>query len=299
MQTKQQIQRLLASAGVSPNKRYGQNFLIDLNLMKYLVDSADIHQNDIVLEAGCGTGSLTEALAQRAGGVIAVEFDQTLSRIAGKQLEDYPNVEVIATDVLENKNTINRSVITALQQARQIHTGRLMLVANLPYSVASPVMMNLVTGPDIFADGMYVTVQKEVAERMTATTSDSHYGTLSILLGVAGDLKTLRTLKPTVFWPEPQVDSAMISFVRNKNKASQIKSITLLNSLVSLFMQHRRKMLQACTRFASGQLAQIRDWHQLFEQCAIDPHNRPEQITPEEFLSLANLCFEYLDSNSK
>lgn len=171
-----------------------------------------------------------------------------------------------------------------------------MLVANLPYSIASPLMINLVTGSDIIADCMYVTVQKEVAQRMTAKAGDKLYGTLSILLSSAGDLKTFKILKPSVFWPEPQIDSAMISFVRNKQKINQIKSFPLLASLVALFMQHRRKMLKACTKFASGDLAKIHHWQDIFDQCAIDAHKRPEQITPEQFLSLSNTCFEHLNS---
>ena len=296
MQTKQQIQKLLASAGISPNKRRGQNFLIDLNLMQFLVDTARIHHNDIILEVGPGTGSLTEALAQRAATVISVELDDILAKITARQLEKFKNVNIITNDVLESKNTLDRTVIDALLQARQSHSGRIMLVANLPYSVASPVMLNLVTSLDVVADCMYVTVQKEVAERMAAQAGSKNYGTLSILLSIAGDVKTLRILKPSVFWPEPQIDSAMVSFIRSKKKIRQIKSISLLGDLVALFMQHRRKMLKACTKFASGELEKIHHWQQIFDHCAIDSQQRPEQITPEEFLSLSNICFEHLDS---
>jgi 16S rRNA (adenine1518-N6/adenine1519-N6)-dimethyltransferase len=101
MQTKQQIQQLLASAGVEPNKRLGQNFLIDLNLMRLLVDNANIGNDDIVLEVGCGTGSLTQALAERAGKVIAVEMDETLAKIATRELANAGNVKVINADILE------------------------------------------------------------------------------------------------------------------------------------------------------------------------------------------------------
>ncbi|MHC4722479.1 MAG: rRNA adenine N-6-methyltransferase family protein, partial [Planctomycetota bacterium] len=100
MQTKQQIQQLLGSAQVRPNKRLGQHFLIDLNLMKLLVDSADIGRDDVVLDVGCGTGSLTQALAEKAGGVTAVEMDKPLARIAEKELAEAKNVEVIHTDIL-------------------------------------------------------------------------------------------------------------------------------------------------------------------------------------------------------
>jgi len=293
MQTKQQIQQLLASAGLGPNKRLGQYFLIDLNLMEKLVDSADIDNNDIVLEVGCGTGSLTEALAQRAGKVIAVEVDGALAKIVKRQLAKAENVEVINADILESKNTISRTVTAAIEPARKKYSGRFLLVANLPYSVASPIMLNLATGPTT-AESMYVTVQKEVAQRMTAAAGSKDYGILSILLSATGDVKTERVLRPTVFWPQPQVDSAMVSFVRKKEKVSRIKNMEVFSEVVNLFMQHRRKMLKGCTKLAAGELTKIHSWPKIFEQCRIDPHQRPEQLPPEDYIAVANLCYEHL-----
>ena len=293
MQTKQQIQQLLASAGVSPNHRLGQNFLIDLNLMQLLLDSARLHSNDIVLEVGCGTGSMTEALAERAGQTIAVELDETLAKLCKQRFDDHDNVEILHTDVLENKNTIDKTVIESLKLAHQKLSGRIILVANLPYSVASPVMMNLITGL-VFAEAMYVTVQKEVAQRMVADSGGKHYGPLSIIMATAGDVKILRYLKPTVFWPQPQVDSAMVSFVRSREKIATIHNPSLLGETINLFMQHRRKMLKACTKFASNRLAEIHNWDSIFEDCAIDPHRRPEQLTPQNYVAIANMCNEFI-----
>ena len=114
MQTKTEIQRLLAGAGVEPNKRLGQHFLIDLNLMELLLSNANITENDIVLEVGSGTGSLTSELVKRAGKVIAVECDDVLAEITRQQLSRAKNIEIISADALENKNTINRQVIEKL-----------------------------------------------------------------------------------------------------------------------------------------------------------------------------------------
>ena len=295
MQTKQQLQQLLASAGAFPKKQLGQHFLIDLNLMRLLIDIAKISKDDIVLEVGCGSGSLTQGLAEKAGYGIAVELDRNLSEIAKKQLAEVKNFEIINADILENKNTINPIVATALDLAGKKCHGRVLLVANLPYNIASPLMLNLAKGP-LTADGMYVTVQKEVAERMAALPDDKHYGTLSILLAATGEVKIERILKPTVFWPQPQVDSAMVSFVRNENKVSQIIDMGLFSQVVSLFMQHRRKMLKACTQFATGSLKEINNWLEIFEQGNIDPRNRPDAIGPRDYISLANLCYKYLMS---
>ncbi len=312
MQTKQQIQQLLASAGASANKRLGQHFLIDLNLMRLLIDSADIDNNDIVLEVGCGTGSLTEGLAEHAGYCLAVEYDRALAEIAKGQLASAKNVEIINADILKNKNTINQSVINKLSAARKQYTGRILLVANLPYNVASPVMLNLVTGPPfdfaqggepvepLVADGMYVTVQKQVAERMAADHGNKDYGVLSILLGATGDVKVIRILKPTVFWPKPKVDSAIVRFIRNEEKVNRIKDMKLFSEVVGLFMGHRRKTLMACSKLATrlggarrspkGKLAKISNWPEIFERCHIDPKQRPEQITKEDYIDISNLC---------
>lgn len=293
MQTKQQILELLSSAGVRPNKRLGQHFLIDLNLMRLLVELAQITGDDIVLEVGCGTGSLTQALAERAGYVIAVELDEAVAKIAERELSEAKNVEIIIADILAKKSIISGAVADALKHSREKYTGRVLLVANLPYSVASVVILNLVMG-DIPADGMYVTVQKEVAERMTAAAGSKDYGTLSIFLGAAGEVKIERILKPSVFWPQPRVDSAMVSFVRKAEKVGRIKNMEVLREVVNLFMGHRRKMLKGCTRFSTGRLAEIDNWDEIFERCAIDHHKRPEQVLPEGYIAIANLCSEYL-----
>jgi len=289
MQTKGQIRELLASAGVSCNKRFGQNFLVDLNLMRLLIDSAGVGADDVVLEVGCGTGSLTQGLAERAGHVVAVELDVSLASIAEGQLAGKDNVEIIKADILTDKHTINPAVAERLLSTAEKFAGRVLLVANLPYSAASPVMLNLVTG-ETGIDGMYVTVQKEVAERMTAQAGSHHYGTLSILLAVTGDTRIIRTLKPSVFWPEPQVDSAMVCFVRSAEKVRKIRNMELFGELVGLFMQHRRKMLKGCVRFASGKLSEIADWAEIFDKAQIDGRSRPEQISPGDYITIANLC---------
>jgi len=285
MQTKQQIQQLLAEAGAFPNRRLGQHFLIDLNLMRLLIETAQIESSDVVLEVGCGTGSLTEALAQQAGKVIAVELDRLLCTIAKNQLAKTENVEIINTDVLEKKRTLSSTVTRAIELARKEYTGRLLLVANLPYNVASPVILNLVTGPTA-VDAVCVTVQRQVAERMTAAPGSSEYGTLSILLAATGDAKIIRVLKPAVFWPKPQVDSAMVRFVRQNEKVSRIQDMKLFSRTVSLFMGHRRKMLKACARLAHPKTGHVANWPAIFERCSIDPTQRPQQLSAEDYIAL-------------
>lgn len=285
MQTKRQIQQLLESAGIRPNKRLGQNFLIDLNLMRFLVKSADVQKNDIVLEVGCGTGSLTALLAERAGGVIAVETDRKLIEIAQKQLEKAENIKFFSADILENKKNINHDVKKLITQIREKYAGRFLLVSNLPYNIASSLIFNLITGPTR-ADEMYFTVQKEVADRLIAAAGSKNYGILSVFLAATGIVKIIRRLKPSVFWPQPKVDSAMVSFIFDPKKASRIANIELFGRIVGFFMQYRRKTLKACSKLAGGKFKQIFDWSEIFEKCSINPFWRPNQLSSEDYLNL-------------
>jgi 16S rRNA (adenine1518-N6/adenine1519-N6)-dimethyltransferase len=293
MQTKTEIQRLLAQAGVEPNKRLGQHFLIDLNLMELLLSNANITENDIVLEVGSGTGSLTGELVKRAGRVIAVECDDVLAQITEKHLGRAENFEIINADVLENKNTINYKVIEKLKEAQQEIFGRVLLVANLPYGAASSVMLNLLTG-DMVADEMIVTVQKEVAMRMVAEAGSDDYGVLSIFLAAMGHSRILRKLSPKVFWPVPQVDSAMVRFDRDPKKIAEIHNIMLFRQVVHLFMGYRRKMMKACVKYAEDRLANIHNWEDIFARAFVEPHHRPEELSAVDYVAIANLCNEIL-----
>lgn len=300
MQTKRQIQELLSSAGVAPNRRLGQHFLVDLNLMRLLVDAAQIGPRDVVLEVGAGTGSLTEALAERAGQVVSVELDRTLAGIVQSRLGSAGNLQLLHTDALSNKGAIAPAVVEALAVAREkieemgpigdmTGEARVLLVSNLPYDVASPLMINLAKGP-VTVDAMCVTVQKEVAERMTAPCGSKDYGTLSIFLQATGEIEMLRALPPSAFWPPPQVDSAIVRYVRNREKSLHIMDMGLFGAVVALFISHRRKMLRACAKQAPPNLGGRDAWLKIFEQLGIDPTARPEGVSPEQYVNMANLC---------
>lgn len=306
MQTKRQIQELLAAAGVSPNRRLGQHFLVDLNLMRLLVEAAQLGRRDVVLEVGTGTGSLTEALAEQAGQVITVETDPTLAGIARARLSEARNVQLLNADILSGKSAITPAVTEAVTRAQaqfraensagpigaaeEPPRGRFLLVSNLPYDVASAVMINLVKGPPT-ADAMFVTVQKEVADRMTAPPGTRDYGTLSIFLQATGMVEIVRILRPSVFWPPPQVDSAAVRYVRDERRSRRILDMDTLSRTVALFIGHRRKMLRACVRQAPPELGGRDLWLSLFEHLSIDPTRRPEELAPEQYVDLANCCY--------
>lgn len=156
-------------------------------------------------------------------------------------------------------------------------------------------MINLAKGP-LIVEAMCVTVQKEVAQRMTASPGGRDYGTLSIFLQATGEVEMLRTLPPSVFWPPPQVDSAIVRYTRDGRKSLRIADMDLFGAVVGLFIGHRRKMLRACARQAPPELGGRDIWPKILEQLAIDPTCRPQEIPPQQYVGMTNLCRQVLRS---
>ena len=255
-----------------------------------LIAAAEIQANDVVLEVGCGTGSFSEGIAEVAGHLVGVEYDHVLADIVERRIGGEDNVTIINADALENKNTLCLEAVAAVKEAQARLGGRVLLVANLPYNVAASIMANLIIGDQLAADVMYVTVQKEVAERMVAEVGDKRYGILSVRLAAAGNAEIIRMLSASVFWPAPKVESAMVQFKRDEAKAARIKDMQIFRDLLGLFMGHRRKMLKACTKLAEGKLVQVKDWPAVFEKCGVDGKLRAETLSADDYIELANCC---------
>ena len=285
--TKQQIQGFLEEAGIRPRHRWGQNFLIDLNLMRILAVSAGLQEDEAVLEVGCGTGSLTGLLAERAGAVVAVEIDPYLAGIARRELAEYENVVVVEGDVLERKSRLNPVVLAALAAAWGEAKRDFKLVSNLPYQAASVLQVNLLVGGPRPA-GMWVTVQREVAERMIAGPGVKAYGLLSILLQVTGEVKRLRRLGPEVFWPRPKVQSAMIEWRRDEEKIRRAGDVEQVKAVVDMLLGNRRKTIRNCLERAEGAGISVDD----LERLGIDPEERGERLGPEAYVQLAKVRAE-------
>ena len=281
--TKQQLEQFLDLAQVAPRRQWGQHFLIDLNLMRLFVDTAQLQGNETILEVGAGTGSLTDLLASRAGRVIAVEIDQTLSAIAAAELKQHDNVTLMNTDILSSKSTIHPEVLDALARSQAELHGPFLLIANLPYQVSAPLMMNLLFG-DLICDAMFVTVQLEVANRMTAVPGARKFGSLSILLQATGQVRQFRKIKPTAFWPMPNVYSAMIRWQRDEKLCAQIRDIHSLRKVIDLLLGHRRKTIKRCLALGNIEYDPV----QLSEELHIDLTARAETLPVEKYVQLAN-----------
>jgi 16S rRNA (adenine1518-N6/adenine1519-N6)-dimethyltransferase len=284
MQTKRDIQALLAAAGARPLKRFGQHFLIDGNLMRKLLAAAELQSADTVLEVGPGTGSLTEELVQQAGHVVAVEIDRTLQTVCWDRLGERPNFTLIAGDVLAGKTRINPAVRHALVEQQHNLGGRILLVANLPYQVASPLIVDLLTG-EIRTDRMCFTVQAEVADRLQAPPGGKDYGPLTILTQAAADVERIARVPPQAFWPPPEVDSAILRLTAHPDTALTPPLQQNLAELVHGCFNYRRKTLKWSLRnlLDDATLARVESdgrW---------DLSLRPEAITVDQWLDLAHL----------
>src|SRR5215475_4101843 len=165
-QTKTFLLERFREMGIRPATRHGQNFLIDLNLVELIVEAADLTSDDVVLEVGTGTGSLTAMMAERAAAVVTVEIDGHLFELASEQLIDLPNVTMLKFDALRNKNNFDDRVMEAVgARLAEAPDRRFKLVANLPYNIATPVISNALFAPHV-PQAMVVTIQKELADRM-------------------------------------------------------------------------------------------------------------------------------------
>lgn len=238
--------RRFEEAGIRINTRYGQNFLVDLNLVNLLADSANLGPDDVVLEVGTGTGSLTAMLATKAAAVVTVEIDRYLHQLAAEELIDFPNVTMLQQDALKNKNRLHPRVFEAVAQALSQREGlQLKLVSNLPYNVATPVLSNLLNPDAIVPVSMTATIQKELAERIIAPPRTKDYSGLSVWMQSQCDVQIVRIMPPSVFWPQPKVESAIVHIVPLPEKRAAIPDLAFFHSFVRSMFFHRRKLLRS------------------------------------------------------
>lgn len=274
--------------GLTPRHRWGQNFLIDPNLQRFVAEAAELEAGDVVLEVGPGTGALTQLLCKAAGAVVAVEIDPALADMACEACEGAGNVQVICGDALA-KGRLAPGVVEALEEAREHlcpygHTtnGCFKLVANLPYGAATAVLRTLL------ADGprpamVVATVQKEVAERMAASPGSKDYGLLSLLVQSNGTVERLRDLRPEVFWPRPAVTSAV---VRMRTWERPLVPAADLAAVAGKLFGHRRKTAASAARQA-GLFSSAAEAQERMAKCGVDPRARPEQLSLDDYIRLA------------
>ncbi|MBL9140621.1 MAG: 16S rRNA (adenine(1518)-N(6)/adenine(1519)-N(6))-dimethyltransferase [Phycisphaerae bacterium] len=303
MQTLTEIKALLAERGLRPKHALGQNYLHDHNQLRKLVAAAAVQRGDLVLEVGPGTGTLTETLLDVGARVVACELDRDMAAIVQDRnlarlcenpaLLSAGQVHVIRGDCLDGKHALSAEVIAALDaagaggaadaggaaatdgSADTAARSTYRLVANLPYQAATPLMATLLESHPACI-GQFVTVQREVADRMAAGAGSDAYGPLSVTMSLLAEVKVIATVPPGCFWPAPTVTSAMIAVQPRAERAVQPWA-PFAQFVQRVFGQRRKQLGSMLGRDAVA-------------AAGFDPQRRPETLAPQEWVALYG-CF--------
>jgi 16S rRNA (adenine1518-N6/adenine1519-N6)-dimethyltransferase len=277
---------ILEKYGFSFKKSLGQNFLIDTNILKRIVDFAEMGENTGAIEIGPGIGALTEQLARSSKKVVAFEIDQRLLPILSETLSPYENVKIIHKDILEaNVQEVIDQEFTDIED--------LMVVANLPYYVTTPIIMKLLE-EQIPIRGIVVMLQKEVADRISANPGTKNYGSLSIAIQYYTKAETVMIVPKTVFVPQPNVDSAVIRLTRRQTPAVVVKDEKFFFQVTrSSFAQRRKTLINNLTSQLPDGKQKKEDILTALTAAGIDPSRRGETLSLEEFGRLSDELYPY------
>ncbi|WP_418755114.1 16S rRNA (adenine(1518)-N(6)/adenine(1519)-N(6))-dimethyltransferase RsmA [Eubacterium ventriosum] len=264
-------------------KKFGQNFLIDSNVLESIIRGAEITKDDFVLEIGPGIGTMTQYLCEAARQVVAVEIDKMLIPILEDTLSEYDNVEVINQDVLK---------VDIKSLAEEKNNGKpIKVVANLPYYITTPIIMGLFES-GVPIDSITIMVQKEVADRMQTGPGSKDYGALSLAVQFYATAKVILNVSATCFMPRPNVDSAVIKLTRHKELTVNVADEKLMFKIIRASFNQRRKTLVNGLKnspelsFSKEQIVKA------IEKIGKPETIRGEALTLEEFAELANAFTE-------
>jgi len=293
-QTLRFLQKRFEEAGIHVKHRHGQNFLIDMNLQRLIVSSARLTPSDVVLEVGTGTGALTSQIAPQVAAVVTVEIDPQLFQLASEELYAFENVTMLHLDALRNKSNFDSRVLEAIEQAMSASPGRrLKLVANLPYNIGTPVISNLLSlpaggaGESIVPHSMTVTIQKELADRIAAKPSTKDYSALSIWIQSQARVELVRVLAPSVFWPRPKVNSAILNIEIDAERRGRITDLQFFHEFVRSLFFHRRKFFRRQLQTAVGDRLTAEQVDEIIAGFGLPADTRAEQLSVETILEVA------------
>lgn len=274
--TRSELVPLLADHGLRLRKKLGQNFLVDPQLADAIVRDAGVRATDRVLEIGPGAGALTGPLLEAARHVTSLELDRGLHALLATLLAGHPRLTLVHGDCLVGGG-LHPVLDEGLARPRS-DDERVLVVANLPYSVGTAVTVHLLTHPQP-PDDLVLMLQSEVVERLRAPVGSSDYGPLSILVGCTTRVELLRKVPPEVFHPRPRIDSSVVRLTPDAALRASAGDVAALARLLALGFRHRRKTLQ---KNLAGALSADR-----LRDLGVDPTLRPEAIAPEQWVRLA------------
>ncbi len=238
------LKQIFSRKGIAPNKRFGQNFLIDQNILLCIPGIADLKEYDVILEIGTGTGGLTRLLAERSRHVFTVEVDKKLFELSSEILKFYKNITLVNADILKTKHKLNPDITFSIHNWLRDHNqAHIKVVSNLPYNISTPVIINLLES-DLPITIMALMLQKEITERMAALPGTREYGILSVITQLFSEVEVVKTLPPEVFWPRPEVHSALVKIIVHKEKyAGRVTDYSFFKKIIYAIFTSRRKTL--------------------------------------------------------
>lgn len=261
-------------------KKFGQNFLVDSNVLENIIEKAGITNDDLVLEIGPGIGTMTQYLCESAREVVAIEIDETLIPILNYTLEDYDNVTIINDDAL--KTDIEKIV-------KKKNDGKpIKVVANLPYYITTPIIMGLLEGKAPI-DSITIMVQKEVAERMQTGPGSKDYGALSLAVQYYADANILMTVPASCFMPRPKVDSSVIKLDIYDKPPVNVCDEEMLFKIIRASFNQRRKTLANGLKNAPNLPFTKEEIEDSITKLGKDVNIRGEKLTLEEFAKLTDI----------
>ncbi len=289
--------QFLQEHGISAKKRYGQNFLIDPRVLKRIIEGAGITKADTVLEIGPGIGTMTQALCEAAGHVIAVEIDRDMIPLLEENLAGYDNYEVINDDILKvdlkalAERISDRAEIAGGAEEPAAVSGKFKVVANLPYYITTPIIMGLLE-QDLPLDSITVMVQKEVAERMQAQPGTKDYGALTLAVQYYTNAEIIANVPANCFIPRPNVDSAVIRLSLHEERPVQpADEAKMFRVIRASFAQRRKTLVNGLKNDPALQTEGIDRGRveAALTKMGLDPNVRGERLSLAEFARLSDL----------
>jgi len=274
------LKELMRVHGLKPKKMYGQNFLVDKNILYKIIAASGVESTDIVLEIGPGMGALSEQLALTAQGVLAVEIDQGLQDILIELEQQYPNLHILWGDIL--KTDIEAEL--ALRWGEQaLNSYR--VCANIPYQITSPILFKLLLEcPRMVSASLMM--QKEVANRLLASPGGKDYGRLTVMAHYYAEIELLMMVSRHCFYPQPKVDSAVVKIKPRGDDRTEVNTERLDRIVRAAFQQRRKTLVNALAPVWPGDKASLQAQ---LEALGLDPQARPEMISPAAFIRLAEM----------
>jgi 16S rRNA (adenine1518-N6/adenine1519-N6)-dimethyltransferase len=281
------VKQALAERGLSPRKRFGQNFLVREDLAERIVEHFRLREDDVAIEIGPGTGALTSLIAPRVRHLVAVEKDVGLLELLREELAELPRVDLVLGDFLE----LDLAAVAAAQGV-----DRVVVVGNIPYVITTPLLERIFEQRASVRNAVFL-VQKEYAERLGAAAGTPAYGSITLFARYHALMEPLMTVRASAFWPRPEVDSMLVRFILREHPPVAVPSEELLFRIIRGSFHMRRKQL-VNTLEASLDVAK-HEAERLCRAAGIPAQRRGETLTLDEFAKLARAAAEWGDGKTR